>query len=132
MPKGRPRKDAAAAAEGQPYPAKGKGKGKGRGRPRRGNRVAADIDAAAAQELQQRELSAAAVAEVFRQRGMALLGIGKGKDIGKGKGEDIGKGEREAAKEDDASTMGPISSAGQSVAASAAHMGNDVGTESQV
>ena len=36
--------------------------------------------------------SAAAVAEVLKQRGLALLGIGKGKDIGKGKGEDKGKG----------------------------------------
>ena len=36
--------------------------------------------------------SAAAAAEVLRQRGLALLGIGKGKDIGKGKGEDKGKG----------------------------------------
>ena len=56
--------------------------------------------------------SAAAVAEVLRQRGLALLGIGKGKDIGKGKGEDKGNGAskgkgKDANVDDDSDQTGP-------------------------
>ena len=76
--------------------------------------MASDMDAAAAQELYQREQSAAAAAEVLRQRGLALLGIGKGKDIGKGKGEDKGKGAskgkgkgKDANVDDDSDQTGP-------------------------
>ena len=78
--------------------------------------MASDMDAAAAQELYQREQSAAAAAEVLKQRGLALLGIGKGKDIGKGKGEDKGKGAskgkgkgkgKDANVDDDSDQTGP-------------------------
>ena len=66
--------------------------------------MASDMDAA--------NQSAAAVAEVLRQRGLALLGIGKGKDIGKGKGEDKGNGAskgkgKDANVDDDSDQTGP-------------------------
>ena len=68
--------------------------------------MASDMDAA--------NQSAAAAAEVLRQRGLALLGIGKGKDIGKGKGEDKGKGaskgkgkSKDANVDDDSDQTGP-------------------------
>ena len=68
--------------------------------------MASDMDAA--------NQSAAAAAEVLRQRGLALLGIGKGKDIGKGKGEDKGKGAsrgkgkgKDANVDDDSDQTGP-------------------------
>ena len=58
--------------------------------------------------------SAAAAAEVLKQRGLAPLGIGKGKDIGKGKGEDTGKGAsrgkgkgKDANVDDDSDQTGP-------------------------
>ena len=58
--------------------------------------------------------SAAAAAEVLKQRGLAPLGIGKGKDIGKGKGEDKGKGAskgkgkgKDANVDDDSDQTGP-------------------------
>ena len=66
--------------------------------------MASDMDAA--------NQSAAAAAEVLRQRGLALLGIGK--DIGKGKGEDKGKGAsrgkgkgKDANVDDDSDQTGP-------------------------
>ena len=68
--------------------------------------MASDLDVA--------NQAAAAAAEVLRQRGLALLGIGKAKDIGKGKGEDKGKGAskgngngKDANVDDDSDQTGP-------------------------
>ena len=64
--------------------------------------MASDMDAA--------NQSAAAAAEVLRQRGLALLGIGKGKGEDKGKGASKGKGKgKDANVDDDSDQTGPRS-----------------------